>query len=233
MPGATLRKGSAEATAASADLLDLVEDLFGFRPPTLSSKTTEVEPKAPEEVASTVPAMTGKDLLEQPWSTLDAAGREGNQALMDAYRKGRSPLHYVRSDCQPVMLKSLLRSTVPAMVEDLLDEVGMDTPSARLLAEQVAEARADESYARMLSGMELEKAQVAKAERLVKIADRHSKRMASALEQLHRLRRPKVNVRIDSAKNVNLGDQRIVNRSVDTLDAHTSERQGRKKRAAG
>ena len=189
-------------------MLELLEDLLGRHLPGLPRRDVS-------EPTKDVPAMNGKDLLEKPWSTLDAAGREGNQAMMEAYRKGRSPLHFVRSDSQPVMLKSLLRSTVPAMVEDLLAEVGMDTPSARLLAEQAAEARAEEAYHRMLAGIELDKAQVPASDRLQKAADRHSKRMVQALEQLHRLRRPKVSVKIGQASNVNMGQQ-VVNRGVDT-----------------
>lgn len=202
----------AEVMEQQPDLKSLVEDLFGFRQRGFPAKASV---EAPEEVPSAMLEMTGKDLLERPWSTLDAAGSEGNHALMEAYRKGRSPLHFVRSDSQPVMLKSLLRSTVPAMVEDLLQEVEMDTPSARLLAEQVAEARADEAYCRMLSGIELDGAQADKADKLHKAADRHSKRMAQALEQLHRLRRPNISVKIARASNVNLGNQQVVNRSTD------------------
>ena len=56
----------------------------------------------------------------------------------------------------------------------------------------------------------------ARAERLETIADRHARRMSQALEQLHRLRRPQVNVKIARASNVNFGEQ-SVNGSPDTL----------------
>jgi hypothetical protein len=71
----------------------------------------------------------------------------------------------------------------------------------------------------MLAGIEIDKAHITKADKLHTAADRHSKRMSQALEQLHRLRRPRVNVKIAQASNVNLGDQRIVNRSADTNTA--------------
>ena len=220
MPGATPKKTCVEPTAPSPDLLDLAEDLFGFRPPDFPAKApAEAQEVAPEEVPSTAQEMTGKDLLEQPWSAMDAAGRAGNEALMEGYRKGRSHLHFLRSDSQPVMLRGVMRSMVPALVEELLLEVALDTPSARLLAEQVAEARADESYSRMLAGIEIDKAQIPAADKLHKAADRHSKRMATALEQLHRLRRPNVSVKIARAGNVNLGQQQVVNRSADTNTA--------------
>lgn len=226
MTASHLERTAVEGTEEAPSMLDALEDLLGTSLPNLPATTDE-------ETAHSAASITGLDLLERPWSALDAAGREGSNALMEAYRKGRSHLHFVRSDAQPSMLKALLRSLVPAMVEDLLQEIGLYSPTARLLAEQAAEARADEAYHRMLAGIELEKLQIGGAERLEKMADRHSRRMSQALEQLHRLRRPTVNVRIDRARNVNLGDQRIVNRSADTSNSDTPERQDGRKRASG
>ena len=192
------------------------------RQPLVHLATMELErtPELPEmgsaPAARSGSSLTGKDLLERPIEALGESGLEGSLALLDAYRRGQSHLHFVRSSSQPPMLRALLRSIVPAMVEDLLDEVGLCTPSARLLAEQAAEARADESYHRCLAGLELDKLEIARAERLETIADRHARRMSQALEQLHRLKRPRVNVKIARAGNVNFGEQ-SVSGSPDTL----------------
>jgi len=203
------KREQTEAASESPEMLELLEDLLGHRVPGLPVRDVR-------EPTKDVPALSGKDLLERPWCTLDAADREEQLALMEGYRQGRSHLHFVRTDSQPTMLRAVLRSLVPALVEDLLAEVGLDTPSARLLAEQAAEARAEEAYCRMLVGMELDRLQVSKAAQLEKMAGRHSKRMVQALEQLRRLRRPKVNVKIAQAGNVNLGTQQVDNRGVDT-----------------
>ena len=202
------KKEQTEAAGETPEMRELLESLLG-RPLSSLPKRDVSEP------TKDVPALSGKDLLERPWSTLDAGDREEQLALMKGYRQGRSHLHFVRTDSQPTMLRAVMRSIVPALVEDLLVEVGMDTPSARLLAEQAAEARAEESYCRMLVGLELDRLQVSKAAQLEKMAGRHSKRMCQALEQLHRLRRPKVSVKIGQASNVNMGQQ-VVNRGVDT-----------------
>jgi len=197
----------------SAGAFDFLEKILGDASRSLPQRDTEAPPPS-------LAAMTGLALLDRPWSELDRTGSSGQKALAEEYRRGRSHLHFVRTDSQPAMLRSLLRSVVPALVEDLLDEVEMDTPSARMLAEQVAEARADEAYYRMLAGIELDKAQITRADKLHVAADRHAKRMSRALEQLHRLRRPRVAVKIGQASNVNLGEQRVVHRSVDTPEEH-------------
>jgi len=203
----------------SAGAFDFLEEILGDAKRSLPQRDAEAPPPS-------LAAMTGLALLERPWSELDRIGPSGQKALVEEYRRGRSHLHFVRTDSQPAMLRSLLRSVVPSLVEDLLDEVEMDTPSARLLAEQVAEARADEAYHRMLAGIELDKAQIARADKLHGTADRHARRMSRALEQLHRLRRPKVAVKIEQASNVNLGQQ-VVNRSVDTSGHGGSEQTSR------
>ena len=225
MTNTTSRKRPAEA-GEQPTALGILDELLAGAGRSLPKLDADAPPPSPL-------AMTGLALLEKPWSELDRIGPGVQKALVEEYRRGRSHLHFLRSDSQPKMLRAVMRSVIPALVGALLEEVQMDTASARLLAEQAAEARADEAYYRMLAGIELDKAQITRADKLHVAADRHAKRMSRALEQLHRLRRPKVNVRIDSAKNVNLGDQRIVNESADTLDAHTSEHQGVKKRAAG
>ena len=84
-----------------------------------------------------------------------------------------------------------------------------------LLAEQAAEARVDEVYHRLLAGTSLDEGDLKKSEALHKMADRFSRRMMKALEQIHRLRRPNVNVKISRASNVNLGSQQIINRPDD------------------
>jgi hypothetical protein len=210
MTGIPMMKKPADVSKSMGPL-DFLEEILGESGRSLPQRDADTHPPTPA-------TMTGLALLERPWSELDRVGSSGQKALVEEYRRGRSHLHFVRTDSQPAMLRSLLRSVVPALVDDLLQEVGMDTPSARLLAEQAAEARADEAYCRMLAGIEIDTAQIAKAERLEKMANRHSRRMSKALEQLHRLQRPKVNVRIDHARNVNLGEQQIVNRSADTPD---------------
>jgi len=90
-------------------------------------------------------------------------------------------------------------------------EAGVEGVSAMLLAEQVAEARADEAYHRALAGTALDSNDLKRAEMLNKAADRFSRRMMKALEQLHRLRKPRVNVTVKQAGNVNLGSQQVIN----------------------
>jgi len=161
-------------------------------------------------------SLSGSALAEDPDAALAVFYSSGGSEkdLVSWYVQGSSPAHLLRNGCQPSMLRGCLKSLVPAMASELCHEAGVDGVGAKLLAEQVVEARCDEVYHRMLAGLELDKMEISRADRLERMADRHSSRMMRSLEQLHRLKRPRVQVRIAQAGNVNLGQQ-LVNRSVD------------------
>jgi len=139
-------------------------------------------------------------------------GSGPDDELVNGYLSAYSQFHILRSASQSSMVCTLLRTLVPAMARKMCTEAGVEGVSAMLLAEQAAESRVDEAFARALAGKELEEMHIGKAERLVRIADKHSRRMMTAIEKLHRLKRPRVNVKISGANNVNLGQQ-VVNRS--------------------
>ena len=159
-------------------------------------------------------SLSGEDLVKDPDGALQAFRAAGgtDDQLVRWYLSGDSPVHLLRTGGQPQMLQAALRSMVPTLSREIAKEAGVDGVGAMLLAEQVAEARCDESYLRTLQGIALDKNELAKAERYEKMANRASRRMMDALERLHR---PKVNVKIGRAANVNLGEQRVVNESVD------------------
>ena len=162
-------------------------------------------------------SISGEELVKDPGSALQAFRADGgtDDQLVVWYLSGESPVHLLRSGGQPQMLQASLKSMVHSLARELCEEAGVEGVGAMLLAEQVAESRCDEAYARTLMGFALDKNELAQAERHEKMANRASKRMLDALDRLHRLRRPKVNVKIGRAGNVNLAEQQVVNESVD------------------
>ena len=144
-----------------------------------------------------------------------AGYREGggtDDELVEGYMAAYSQFHILRTTSQPTMLRTLLRTLVPAMARRLSAEAGVDGLSAMLLAEQAAEARVEEAHYRALAGTAMDELKLGKVERWTRLADKSARRMMKALEQLHRLKRPKVSVRIAQANNVNLGEQKVVGR---------------------
>lgn len=185
-------------------------------------RPVEEDDKPQEEATSEgVPVLDGARLLADPDGELSRYKTEGGTDLdlIVGYLSGRSFLHIVRTSGQPAMARAVMKALVPPLARTMCKEAGVEGVSAMLLAEQVAEARADESYHRLLAGTSLEEGDLKKADQLEKMADRCSRRMFKALEQLHRLHRPSVNVRIKQASNVNLGRQQVVNSPVDTQPA--------------
>lgn len=166
------------------------------------------------------PTLDGGRLLADPDAELSRYKSEGGTDLdlVAGYLVGQSFLHVVRTTSQPAMARSVMKALVPPLARQMCIEAGVEGVSAMMLAEQAAEARADEAYQRALAGSALDEGDLKKAERLEKAADRHSRRLMKAVEQLHRLRRPSVSVKIREASNVNLGSQRIVNPQVDERD---------------
>lgn len=186
-------------------------DTEGSDPPDEPSEAAEAARPSPDE------SLTGRGLIADPDAALQEFREVGgtDRELIEWYASGGSPVHLLRMGAQPQMLKAGLKSMVPAMSRQLCREAGVHGVGPVLLAEQVTEARVDECYLRMLAGLALEEDDIARAERLGRMADRCSTRMAKTLEQLHRMRRPRVNVRIGKASNVNLGEQTVVNKSAD------------------
>jgi hypothetical protein len=160
------------------------------------------------------PALDGALLLADPDAAVQRYKESGGQDddLVQGYLAGGSFLHIMRVGGQPAMLRATLKALVGPLARAMCAEAGVEGVSATLLAEQVAEARADEAYHRALAGTALDSNDLKRAEMLNKAADRFSRRMMKGLEQLHRLRRPNVNVKIARASNVNLGHQQIINR---------------------
>jgi len=163
------------------------------------------------------PALSGAELLADPDAAIARYKELGgtDDALIDTYLSGASVLHILRAGSQPAMVRATLRTLVGPLARRMCTEAEVEGVSAMLLAEQAAEARADEAFARALAGTALDDLEINKAERLARMADKHSRRMMKALDQLHRLRRPQVAVTIKEAQNLNLGTQ-TVNQSVDT-----------------
>jgi hypothetical protein len=161
--------------------------------------------------------LTGHALIVDTDSAMEAFRSAGgtDRELIEWYARGVSPLHLLRSGAQPQMLKASLKTMGPALARQLCAEAGVEGVGPMLLSEQIVEARCDEAYLRMLAGLALEEDDIARADRLGRMADRCSTRMAKALDQLHRIRRPRVSVRIGKASNVNLGEQTVVNESAD------------------
>jgi hypothetical protein len=159
------------------------------------------------------PALDGALLLADPDAAMDGYKKAGGEDddLVQGYLAGGSFLHIMRVGGQPAVLRATLKALVGPLARQMCIEAGVEGVSATLLAEQVAEARADEAYHRALAGTALDSNDLKRAELLNKAADRFSRRMMKGLEQLHRLRRPNVNVKIARASNVNLGRQQIIN----------------------
>lgn len=156
---------------------------------------------------------TDADLVPTPGGDLTSSEAAGvpDEQIVAEYTSGHSLAHILRCATQPATVRPLLEEMVSPLARQMCREAGVEGMSALLHAEQAVEARMDEVHYRALAGHELGKLQVSKAERLMRMADRCSRRMAKAIEQLHRLKRPKVNVRIARAGNVNLGQQQVVN----------------------
>ena len=179
----------------------------------------EVREQAPQNLEQpSVAPQPGQALLADPDAALEAFRATGGmgQDLVQWYASGGSPIHLLRVGAQPQMVKASMKTMVQPLAAQLCREAGVQSVGATLLAEQVVEARVDEAYARMLSGLALEEGDISKADKLGKMADRCSARMGKSLDQLHRMRRPRVNVRIGQAANVNLGEQTLVNESADS-----------------
>ena len=168
------------------------------------------QPNQPATRSSNSP-LSGQALLVDPDAALQAFRTTGgtDRELVEWYASGASPAHLLRTGAQPQMLKAGLKAMVPSLSRQLCREAGVKGVGPMLLAEQVAEARVDECYHRMLAGLALEADDIARADRLQRMADRHSTRMTKALDQLHRMKRPKVTVRVDRVSNLNLGTQEV------------------------
>ena len=171
------------------------------------AEAVEVEP----------PTLDGAALLADPDAALARFKAEGGvvEQLVVEYIEGESLLHLLRSGSQPAMLRATLKAMVPALARQMCAEAGVAGVAAMMVAEQAAEARGDEAYHRALAGEALDSNDLKKAEMLNKAADRFSRRMLKATEQLFRMRRPKVTVNVRSVGNLNLGEQKIVNESDD------------------
>jgi hypothetical protein len=194
------------------------------------SQTPTTDSEAPAKV-SEPPAgapLTGHALIADPDSALEAFRSAGgtDRELIKWYARGESPVHLLRTGAQPQMLQAGLKALVPPLARQLCAEAGVEGVGPMLLSEQIVEARVDECYHRMLAGLALDEDDLPRADRLQKMADRCSTRMAKALDQLHRIRRPRVNVRIGKAANVNLGEQTVVNESADSSTSSDPASQG-------
>ena len=163
------------------------------------------------------PTLAGTDLLEDPDAALAGFKAAGgvDESMVSDYLSGESLLHLLRTGSQPTMVRATMKAMVPALARQMCIEAGVEGIAAMMVAEQAAEARVDEAYHRALAGTALDDMDIPKADRLNKMADRFSRRMLKATEQLFRMRRPKVTVNVKSVGNMNLGDQKIVNESVD------------------
>ena len=172
---------------------------------------------ATEAAEPTPPTLDGADLLADPDAALARFKAEGGvvEQLVVEYIEGESLLHLLRTGSQPAMLRATQKSLVGPLARQMCAEAGVSGIAAMMVAEQAAEARVDEAYHRALAGEALDTNDLRKAEMLNKAADRFSRRMLKAVEQLTRMRRPSVNVRIAKAANVNLGTQQVVNESGD------------------
>ena len=173
--------------------------------------------RAAEAAEPTPPSLDGAALLTDPDAALARFREAGgvDEAFVVEYLSGESLLHLLRTGSQPAMVRATLKAMVPALSRQMCAEAGVDGVAALMVAEQAAEARVDEAYHRALAGEALDANDLRKADMLNKAADRFSRRMLKAVEQLTRMRRPSVNVRIAKAANVNLGTQQVVNESGD------------------
>jgi len=163
------------------------------------------------------PVLDGAALLADPdleLARFKSAGGAIEQLVVE-YIEGQSLLHLLRTGSQPAMVRASLKGMVPILARQMCAEAGVEGVAAVMVAEQAAEARVDEAYHRALAGEALDSNDLRQAEMLNKAADRFSRRMLKAIEQLTRMRRPSVNVRIAQAGNVNLGTQQVVNESDD------------------
>ena len=176
-----------------------------------------------EAPAQEPPTLAGADLLDDPDAALAGFKATGgvDESMVADYLSGESLLHLLRTGSQPTMVRATMKAMVPALARQMCIEAGVEGIAAMMVAEQAAEARVDEAYHRALAGTALDDMAIPKADRLNKMADRFSRRLLKATEQLFRMRRPSVNVRIARASNVNLGTQQVVNESDDTSpDVH-------------
>jgi len=153
------------------------------------------------------------DLLPAPGGELTSHGAASvpDDQIVAEYMSGYSLPHILRSGTQPAAVRPLLEEMVMPLARQMCREAGVEDVAAMLLAEQAVEARMDEVHYRALAGCEMDRRQISKAQRLMCMADRCSRRIAKAIEQLHRLRKPKVNVKISKASNINFGQQQVVN----------------------
>ena len=165
-----------------------------------------------EEPAAPPATLSGEDLLENTDGELSRFREAGgeDEHFVASYLGADSMLHILRTAAQPEAVRPVFKTLQAPMARQLCREAGVSGLSAFLLAESVVEARIDEAHVKALAGVALGEMDVVKAERLERLADRHATRMRKSLEQLHRLRRPAVNVKIGNAGNVNLGQQ-VVN----------------------
>jgi len=164
------------------------------------------------------PTLDGAALLADPDTELARFMSAGGalEQLVVEYIEGRSLLHLLRTGSQPAMVRAAMKAMVPVLANQMCAEAGVSGVAAMMVAEQAAEARVDEAYHRALAGEALDANDLRKAETLNKAADRFSRRMLKATEQLFRMRRPKVTVNVRSVSNLNLGEQNIVNESDDS-----------------
>ena len=183
----------------------------------------DVDESQEEPASQGSPVLDGASLLADPDAEIRRYKTSGGTDLdlIAGYLAGQSFLHVVRTSGQPPMARATLKALVPPLARQMCAEAAVEGISAMMLAEQAAEARVDEAYHRALAGTALDAEELKKAEMLNKAADRFSRRMMKALEQLHRLHRPRVNVKISRAGNVNLGSQQVINDRDGEQDAGT------------
>jgi len=176
----------------------------------------------------TEPIELGTDPGEEATAHVDPVLAEHENRDHDAvkamYTSGESFLHMVRQSTQPEMLRVALSTEAKMLVEELLADMGLQGMAARLVAEQAAEARADEAFYRAMAGRTLEgdDGQRIRGKEWQRMADAASRRMLKALDSLRLMRRPKVNMRVSQVHNLNTGEQQIVNQTVDRSRAEAA-----------
>jgi len=222
-PGALLRGLMAAGVPLPGDPTEVLEMLEEARAVTEGAPAGGLEPAAhgEGEDASPPAALRGDALLDDPDGAVSKFRKAGgdDDDFIRSYLGCSSLLHILRTASQPEAIRSVFKTMLAPMAGQLCREAGVEGLSAQLLAEAVVEARIDEAHAKALAGVALDSGEFSKAERLERLADRHATRMRKSLDQLHRLRRPAVNVKIGQAANVNLGIQNVATNNGSELEA--------------
>lgn len=179
--------------------------------PTSASEAGNIEELDDAEEIERGPALSGEGLLENPEEELARFRSAGgaDELFVASYIESDSLIHILRTASQPAAVRPVLMAMRTPMAKQLCSEAGIVGLSAHMLAEAVVEARIDEAHYKALAGVALGNNEFDKAERLERLADRQATKMRKSLDQLHRLRRPAVSVKIGQASNVNLGSQTV------------------------